>query len=721
QQDLAEANANNDALTLDVAAAEAKAKKLASAEQELETVGAELEHLRHELAAVVEDRDAFAGNLELYRKAFRPVRWASRPPRRALRRIRHGSLPAIGPGSQPADESDHGQADRDHHRTNRTSGDLPGLFDPDWYRSRYPDIVRAKADPADHWSSHGWKEGRQPCPLFDAGAYLRLAPDVAAAGVDPLEHWASSGWREGRDPSALFATGFYRDRNADLLSPDTDPLQHYLDHGIGAGLLVSPEHEERVLSISSLTGADDQVLTEVVVDDGVGGPRSVPFSVVGELDADLVTFDLWDTILTRTRPADASKLATARRIRILAGFGPGQGPSTWDLQRRRVEIEAEIAGPNNGEYLLNDVLVRQLGELDDHPDRPAGRPIDVATLANALRHAELEDEMRWTRPIGDTVVVLEKLLGRGASTRVAVLSDFYLGADDLRELLWHHGIGDDRLEVFSSADLGLSKHAGGAMLTWCRERYQVSADRHVHIGDNPHADVAMQLETGGTAVYLAHGTRRFVGPGQLDEAAMRTGVDELRVELDAAAELRCRQNGIRPRPTGRILHAAWRTALLPVALVAAAVEDATARGLDRVHYLSREGLFLSRIHQEIAPILWPEETPRAIHLAVSRRSTFGPSLSDMSAENLLDLWRMYPHQTPRGLLVSLGAAPVEFSGQLARFSLPLDEMIEGIHLDERVAGFLADDEVSARLRTVNNERRLALRTYLEGQTDLDLE
>lgn len=679
------------------------------AEADRDSLAAEVEHLEHELASVTVDRDALAGNLELYRRAFRPIRWASRPPRRVLRRIRHGQLPAIGPGEQPLGE----EADA-------TPTEIDGLFDPEWYRARYPDVARVGTDPAAHWSDYGWKEGRQPCPLFDAGTYLRTSPDVATAGIDPLAHWAQSGWREARHPSALFATDFYRDHHRDLLGPDEDPLAHYLNDGIERGLFVHPDHEERVLTTRPLTATDDNILTDVIVDQGDGAPRSVPYAMVADLEADLFTFDLWDTILTRTRPADTSKLATARRLRIVLGLRDGQGPSTWELFRRRVEIEAEIAGPDNGEYLLGDVLTRQLGELVEggHVERPT---IEVEATVSALRHAELEDEMGSTRPIDETVLVMEKLLGRGASTRVAVISDFYLGADDLRELLWHHGVGDERVDVISSADLGRSKHNGGDLFRWARTHYGVEADRHVHIGDNPHADVAMQTATGGTAVHIVHGARRFAGPGQLDAPAMAAGIRELQADLDASADLRCRQAGLRPQPSDRIVRAAWRTALLPVALVAAAIEDAAARGLDRVHYLSREGLFLSRIHAEIAPILWPDHTPRAVHLAVSRRSTFGPSLAEPTAENLLDLWRMYPHQTPRGLLVSLGADAGDFASSLARFKLELDVVIDGIHLDERVASFLADDEVADQLSAVNTERRRALLGYLGGQTDLDLD
>src|SRR5206468_3238736 len=40
------------------------------------------------------------------------------------------------------------------------------LFDPDWYRARYPDVAAAGIDPAIHYVENGWREGRDPGPSF---------------------------------------------------------------------------------------------------------------------------------------------------------------------------------------------------------------------------------------------------------------------------------------------------------------------------------------------------------------------------------------------------------------------------------------------------------------------------------------------------------------------------------------------------------------------------
>src|SRR5690606_24615604 len=58
-----------------------------------------------------------------------------------------------------------------------------GLFDPNYYRSRYYDVSEfSDTLCAVHYAVHGWREGRRPGRLFDPEFYLREYPDVRRAG-----------------------------------------------------------------------------------------------------------------------------------------------------------------------------------------------------------------------------------------------------------------------------------------------------------------------------------------------------------------------------------------------------------------------------------------------------------------------------------------------------------------------------------------------------------
>ncbi len=73
------------------------------------------------------------------------------------------------------------------------------LFDVDWYRKRYPDVLESGMNPLVHYIRFGAAEGRNPGPYFDGNFYLQRYPDVAEAGLNPLIHYAKWGAAEGRE------------------------------------------------------------------------------------------------------------------------------------------------------------------------------------------------------------------------------------------------------------------------------------------------------------------------------------------------------------------------------------------------------------------------------------------------------------------------------------------------------------------------------------------
>src|SRR5688572_23139196 len=72
-------------------------------------------------------------------------------------------------------------------------------------------------------------------PLFDGDWYVRKYTDVAAAGVDPAWHYITLGWREGRDPGPLFSTKAYLRANKDVVLSGANPLLHFIEHGFSEG------------------------------------------------------------------------------------------------------------------------------------------------------------------------------------------------------------------------------------------------------------------------------------------------------------------------------------------------------------------------------------------------------------------------------------------------------------------------------------------------------
>jgi hypothetical protein len=135
-----------------------------------------------------------------------------------------------------------------------------GLFDPDWYLARYPDLVGSGIDPLDHYMQFGAPEGRSPGPNFYPPSYLAQKPDVPEAKLHPLLHYIRHSAKEGgkprpfpeeREPGERAGqedTAARVEENDDrklvqssgLFDPDwylsgTDPLDHYMPFGAYEG------------------------------------------------------------------------------------------------------------------------------------------------------------------------------------------------------------------------------------------------------------------------------------------------------------------------------------------------------------------------------------------------------------------------------------------------------------------------------------------------------
>ncbi|MDA9865427.1 class I SAM-dependent methyltransferase [bacterium] len=128
-----------------------------------------------------------------------------------------------------------------------------GLFDPEWYIERYPEVGQTDRALA-HFLKTGATKGNDPGPNFSTQAYLADNPDVAASGMNALLHYLRFGQFEGRiardhhrRPSggsaehglgeaalarvrAAFDAAFYHDTNPDLPS-DADAFAHFMGPG----------------------------------------------------------------------------------------------------------------------------------------------------------------------------------------------------------------------------------------------------------------------------------------------------------------------------------------------------------------------------------------------------------------------------------------------------------------------------------------------------------
>jgi len=567
------------------------------------------------------------------------------------------------------------QADR-----RRPSDEVSRLFDADFYRNQTGSNEAVDALLV-HYRRFGWQSGLDPNCFFDVRWYRLRAEELGiSVDGDPFEHYLETGWQIGLQPNSLFDGAWYSSK---VGLGQSCPLVHYIDHGVWIGLPPSPALERELTPHH----AASQKFEEKPIAIPLPGP-----------EIRLVTLDFWDTLVFRTRPADSVKLVTARKI--VEELRPTV--TAFDLFAQRVRIEFALSVESaHGEYEVSTVIRMLLETMVDQVNDD---------VVERLVLAELADECRNTRLNPILTQYLHDLRDMGPKREVAILSDFYMKGSSLRIILEHHGVDCEGLQFLSSCDYNASKRLGG-LYAEAHRVFGVAAESHFHVGDNAHSDVAMAHKY-GVQTFHVPASPTYPGPGELSENWFASNpFDEScsRIGSVLAGDNR------RQLSAKRALYAGARNTFLPVALIFAAAQRANERGLDRVFYVSREGAFLSELHRQIRDEHPELNFPHAVHLEVSRRSTFGASLSRLDGPNLDRLWSQYPNQSIRGLLSSLGVDPMGVVDGMRRFGVVPDELIFNISSSAKVREFLADREVGEIIADRLKGQRDLLTRYLRDR------
>lgn len=216
---------------------------------------------------------------------------------------------------------------------------------------------------------------------------------------------------------------------------------------------------------------------------------------------DVVSTDLFDTVLLRDHTSETERLAWAsRRSARHLGVDPQVVVSLrWALHASAYQAVA-IERPAGDASLISicRTMTAALG-LDEE-------------AAQLLRRTEVEvdgEHLRANRPL---IKHFDRL--HDDSVRLIVVSDTYYSEEDLR-LLLSGVVGEHPFTtIYSSSDIGLTKHSGRIFAEVAR-RERVVGDRIVHVGDSRVADVEMPRSAGWSAVHLprsrAHAMAKRLG------------------------------------------------------------------------------------------------------------------------------------------------------------------------------------------------------------------
>lgn len=544
---------------------------------------------------------------------------------------------------------------------------------------------------------------RRALEVFDPEFYLQVYPDVREALLSPLAHYAHAGVLEGR----LIAPGTTLES---ILQGNVSPPASIRD--IVTEEVASKYHGKNSPWYVTFTGSTGQL------HDFQFDQRSLGVSQVQKMIdvAHLVTFDLWGTLLNRPDHGDRGKLAGAG---VICESLILDETEVWEVHQIRVHVERELANAGRldrgpGEYKIDDVWEQTIKRLGCTPQVHQIEQAIEAEVAFEVRHAWVNSS-NWG--------LLNYAISKGR--KVCIVSDTYFSSETIQRIFDRlKYVLPESVDVFCSSDFGESKRWGNLL-----ERVQTSVGcppkEHLHIGDSREADIEPIIRSGGTGLH-------FISQPN-DTYSGKTLHSHFRVErlssdlanwyraigsLEIGAELEFTSDK-RPDRDSEVMRAAHESGnLLGIALGAFLqnrITEACNLGYPIINYVSREGILLARIHDEMRQAGIARDVGWR-HLAVSRVSTFLPSIPQVTADNLRPIWAQYSDQSVAELLESLGLRlPMDEGDWQKRFGLNPYEARKGIANDPSVQAILEDPFISSAISRRHETQTTGLLTYLRAK------
>ncbi|UUT21632.1 MULTISPECIES: HAD family hydrolase [Pseudomonas] len=425
----------------------------------------------------------------------------------------------------------------------------------------------------------------------------------------------------------------------------------------------------------------------------------------------LVTIDVWDTLIRRVCHPDAVKVHTCRFLLLTHFFEIKDDFRTIAAllnARRGAEAHVGEIQKNKGfddEYQIREVYAYWLKSV-------LKSVVDLGGSVDELFNSELSQEYKVSYRDPEIIQVLNQY----PSVKKIFVSDFYMGAIELKSLLTQTGYGGEISTGYSSCDIRLNKRSGN-IFPYVLGQEEVDAKNVMHIGDNAHSDVYSPSRFGIQTTHFLpkeqHELRlaresAFDNQQTLISSALSSLTIEASLETNSARAKALYSCGINSSP-------------LLIGFVLDIMEKAIKFRHKKVFFFTREGEFFKQIYDVLAaqdPFGVP--VPEAVLLEVSRVATFSASLPCASLDVLMRIWTLYSTQSIQALFRSLGINIQSFSNMIESYGIPLELDIQYPWLDDRFKALFNDEEFKVRLETELALKRNRLLGYLKSK-DFPLE
>jgi len=342
--------------------------------------------------------------------------------------------------------------------------------------------------------------------------------------------------------------------------------------------------------------------------------RSQDQALLALQDADLVSFDLFDTLVSRpARRPDAVLKLVEHRIATEEGC-----PIPLFTERRAAENRVRARKHHQGDVNLSEIYA----ELAASGPMPG----DVVARAHAL---EKRIDLGALLPRPEVITILKAAHERGK--RIVLMTDTYYEEADIRGILQAIGIADLFAALYVSNAVGARKDRGD-LWRHVEEAEAVPRARWLHVGDNEHSDIQAACDRRIPYLHVAHPAKILAQSGFVqDEGDLaRTWASDL--VIGHAMLALCRNPFLdRAGPpylslgSARAVGSVVFGPLLLLFMSWLIRHEALGR-VERLYFLAREGDFLVKVYRLIRERYGLRHLPEGRYFHVSRQVAIGAAL-----------------------------------------------------------------------------------------------
>lgn len=408
----------------------------------------------------------------------------------------------------------------------------------------------------------------------------------------------------------------------------------------------------------------------------------------------IISFDIWDTILKRKCHPEEIKLYTANYLMLkYENDLKEEYKDIYKILNLRDKIEADICKANkennfDDECRIIDVFKKLQKEI----------LIDgIDDISEELLKVEIDQEKRSIFINPEILPIFEKY----KDLKMYCISDFYMSAENLKELLDYVKIPVKIEKIYSSADYLLNKRTGN-LYKKAEEELNIEPEEHIHVGDNQYSDIQVANDLGIETIKTTKTDFNFI-PER--ERKLEVNLDSIKKDTDIEEN--------------RLFNSGVDLAPLLYFFGYSIVEYAIKNNIDKVYYQTREGETFIKIHELIKrnnP--FGVELPDCDTIEVSRMGTFSASLKEFSITELLRLWSQYRVQSVKALFRTLAIDIVPYKEFMEKYDISIEENIVDPWFDLRIQNLCNDKEFTVKIQVELNRKREELLQYFKEKKNI---